>query len=112
VGGRPLNEVLDTTITMRRWIVLAAILLWPFVFWGLASLDDDRGLIWLALHQLYYLPFSWMGRPLFVPDSEVGFSVGWAGRVIAFLSYAVLWVVATHLVHRARRLRAISAGGV
>jgi hypothetical protein len=54
------------------------------------------------LHQAYYLPFSWVGAPLFEPDSEVGFHVQPTGRAFAAFFYVLWFYVIIRIVDRAK----------
>jgi hypothetical protein len=65
---------------LRRTLLLAFILLLPLLFWLLADVDSERGLVWLLFHQVYYAPLSWLGSPFFVPDGDLGFWAKWPGE--------------------------------
>ena len=73
-----------------RLAILVAILVWPSFFRWLTELDEARGSIWQALHQVYYWPFSWVGPPLFTRDSDAGTLIQPTGRAFAAFFY-VLW---------------------
>jgi hypothetical protein len=67
-------------------------------------LDAGNDLITFALHQLYYWPFAyWLGEPLFIPDSEVGFFVQPSGRAMVACIYLVLAGAALMLRRRRRK---------
>jgi hypothetical protein len=69
------------------WLIL------PAALFGLYSVDAERGLIWLLLHQLYYAPLgSWISEPFFVPDPEVGFWVQPIGRLLTAALYGAVFV--------------------
>jgi hypothetical protein len=71
-----------------QWITLLVILLWPALFYVLSNLDRDRGMLWLLLFQMYYLPFgSWISQPFFVPDSELSFLVRVPGAILTSVVY-------------------------
>ena len=77
----------------RSFLVIASVwlLVLPAALFGLYSIDDETGLIWLFLHQLYYAPFgTWLRQLFFVPDSDVGFWVQPIGRVLTAASYALV----------------------
>lgn len=59
-----------------------------FLWWAANGLDN---VVWFVLHQLYYLPLGcWIGKPFFMPDSEVMFFVLPAGRVLTALFYIAI----------------------
>jgi hypothetical protein len=71
-----------------RWITLLVILLWPALFYVLGNLDRDRGMLWLLLFQMYYLPLgSWISQPFFVPDSELSYLVRVPGAILTSVVY-------------------------
>ncbi|WP_445367425.1 hypothetical protein ACH5Y9_20715 [Methylomonas sp. BW4-1] len=77
-------------ISIWKNIVIAVLIVYPFGMQWLADLDQARGLLWFYLHQLYYVPVAWIGPPLVVPDSEVGFWVQPSGRMLAAVLYLAL----------------------
>jgi hypothetical protein len=83
-----------------RLAILVTILAWPAFFAWLSELDRERELIWLALHRFYYLPFSWVGPPLFTADSDAGFSVQPTGRAFAVFFYVLWFYVIIRIVDR------------
>jgi len=83
-----------------RLAILAAILVWPAFFSWLSEFDEERGSIWLALQQVYYLPFSWVGPPLFTSDSDVGVLVQPTGRAFAVFFYVLWFYVIVRIVDR------------
>jgi hypothetical protein len=83
-----------------RLAVLVVILAWPGFFAWLSEVDEGRRFIWSTLHQGYYLPFSWVGPPLFQPDSEVGLLVQPTGRAFAVFFYVLLFYVVVRIVDR------------
>ena len=83
-----------------RLAIVVAILAWPAFFSWLSELDEERGSIWLALHQVYYLPFSWVGPPLFTPASDAGVLVQPTGRAFAVLFYVLWFYVIIRIVDR------------
>ena len=89
-----------------RLAILVAILGWPAFFSWLSGFDEERGSIWLALQQVYYLPFSWVGPPLFTPDSDVGVLVQPTGRAFAVFFY-VLWFYVTVRILDRRKLASL-----
>ena len=83
-----------------RLAILVAIVGWPAFFSWLSGFDEERGSIWLALQQVYYLPFSWVGPPLFTPDSDVGVLVQPTGRAFAIFFYVLWFYVIVRIVDR------------
>jgi hypothetical protein len=83
-----------------RLAILVVLMAWPAFFSWLSELDAEHGLIWFVLHQVYYLPFSWLGPPLFGPDPEVGFWVEPTGRALALFVYVLLFYVVVRIVDR------------
>jgi hypothetical protein len=73
-------------------ILLAALIGFPFLLQWLSKIDTDRGILWLFIHQLYYLPFSWLDKPFYAPDSDIGYWVRLPARILAALVYATLFV--------------------
>jgi hypothetical protein len=88
-----------------RLTILAVLLAWPALFQWLAIANyNGPALIWFVLHQIYYLPLSWVGPPFFVADSEVQFFVQWPARMLTALIYGLLfWAVALVLDRRSKR---------
>jgi hypothetical protein len=84
----------------RRLTVLFVLIAWPAFFAWLSEAEEALGLIWFMLHQVYYLPFSWLGPPLFTPDPEVGFWVQPTGRALAVFVYVLLFYVVVRIVDR------------
>lgn len=80
---------MNYSLNRNQVIFLATIIILPFVLSVLSKLDSDRGLIWFVLHQLYYLPLSWVGESFFQPDSEVGYFVKTSGRMLVAFIYAL-----------------------
>jgi len=79
-----------------RWVLISSLLLvFPFIFLGLMNIDGERGLIWLLIHQMYYLPLSWIGEPFFKFDSEVSFFVSYLGRIFTAVFYLLLILLLT-----------------
>ena len=89
-----------------RLAILVLLLAWPTFFCWLSEADAGRGSIWQLLLQLYYLPFSWVGPPLFAPDSEVGFQVQPTGRAFAVFFYVLLFYIVVRIV--AQELRQLA----
>src|SRR5574342_670340 len=83
-----------------RLVILVAILVWPTFFTRLSEVDAERGSIWLALQQAYYLPFSWVGPPLFATDSDAGVLVQPTGRAFAVFFYVLWFYVIVRIVDR------------
>src|SRR5262245_13335637 len=83
-----------------RLAILVAILLWPGAFAWLAEVDDARRSIWSTLQQVYYLPFSWVGPPLFQSDAEGGLVVQPTGRAFAVFFYVLLFYVVIRIIDR------------
>jgi len=73
---------------------------WPVFFAWLSEADEGRSAIWSTLHQVYYLPFSWVGPPLFQSDSEAGLVVQPTGRAFAVFFYVLLFYVVVRIVDR------------
>ena len=82
-----------------RLAILVVIVAWPAFFTWLAELDEGRG-FWLALHQVYYLPFSWVGPPLFTPDSDGAVLVHPTGRAFAVFFYVLWFYVIIRIIDR------------
>jgi hypothetical protein len=53
-----------------------------------------------VLDQLYYLPFSWAGPPLFESDPELGFRAQPTGRAFAAFVYVLLFYIVVRVVDR------------
>jgi hypothetical protein len=83
-----------------RLAILVAIVVWPAFFAWLAEVDAARGSIWLALQRVYYLPFSWVGPPLFTADSDAGVLVQPTGRAFAVFFYVLWFYVIIRIVDR------------
>jgi predicted tellurium resistance membrane protein TerC len=83
-----------------RLAILVAILVWPAFFSWLSEFDQEHGLIWLLLQQVYYLPFSWVGPPLFTPDSDIGVLVQPTGRAFAVFFYVLWFYVIIRIIDR------------
>ena len=83
-----------------RLAILVAIIAWPAFFSWLAEVDDARGSFWLTLNQLYYLPFSWVGPPLFTPDPDAGVLVHPTGRAFAVFFYVLWFYVIIRIIDR------------
>jgi hypothetical protein len=83
-----------------RLAILVALVAWPTFFGRLSETDAERETIWLMLHQLYYLPFSWVGPPLFQSNAEVGLSVQPTGRAFAVFVYVLAFYVVVRIVDR------------
>ena len=83
-----------------RLAILVVLLAWPAFFTWLSELDAERGFVWLALRQVYYLPFSWVGPPLVTPDSDIGVLVQPTGRAFAVFFYVLWFYVIIRIVDR------------
>ena len=83
-----------------RLAILAAILVWPAFFTWLSEVDEARGSIWLALQHVYYLPFNWVGPPLFTRDSDAGVLVQPTGRAFAVFFYVLWFYVIIRIIDR------------
>src|SRR5262245_865483 len=83
-----------------RLAILAVILGWPSFFAWLSGVDEGRRLIWSTLPRAYYLPFSWVGPPLFQADSEAGLLVQPTGRAFAAFFYVLLFYVVVRIIDR------------
>jgi hypothetical protein len=90
---------MSRTIVIRLGI-LVAIVGWPSFFAWLADADARRSAIWGTLQQVYYLPFSWVGPPLFQLDSEGGLAVQPTGRAFAVFFYVLIFYVVVRIVDR------------
>jgi hypothetical protein len=99
VGRLLSGERMPRAIAIRL-AILVAILAWPAFFSWLAELDQERGSIWLALQRVYYLPFSWVGPPLFAQDSDAGVLVQPTGRAFAVFFYVLWFYVIIRIVDR------------
>jgi len=84
----------------RGLIALVLFLAIPFVLLLLQSFPNGPGLVWFSLSQVYYWPMSWLGSPLFTPDSEIGFVVTPAGRVATAVAYAIAGLLLIHVLRR------------
>jgi hypothetical protein len=94
-------------VSRSRIVVVLVVVLWPFFFDWLAQVNiNGPGLIWFLLHQLYYVPLSWVGPPFFVPDPEVQFFVQTSGRLLAAVVYVGLFLGIVMLVDSRRSRRA------
>jgi hypothetical protein len=87
-------------LSANRFAVLVTLAGWPILFELLFHVDEDHGLIWLFLHQLYYMPFGWLGTPFIIPDSDVSFWVQWPGRILALGVYIGLFYVFMRFLDR------------
>lgn len=80
----------------KFYISTALILVAPLVLEPLIRLDEARGLLWLLAQQIYYLPISWIGEPLFT-RTEVGMHPEPLGIVVGVVIYGVvmllLWMI-------------------
>src|SRR5262247_713877 len=83
-----------------RLAILVVLVAWPAFFAWLSESDEGRRWIWSTLHRIYYLPFSWVGPPLFRSDSEVGLVVQPTGRAFAVFFYVLLFYVVVRIVDR------------
>jgi len=83
-----------------RLAILVVLLAWPSLFAWLSEVDEGRRVVWSTLHQAYYLPFSWVGPPLFQSDSAVGLVVQPTGRAFAVFFYVLLFYVVVRIVDR------------
>jgi hypothetical protein len=95
------TERMPRTIAIRL-AILVTILVWPAFFAWLSELDQERELIWLALQRIYYLPFSWIGPPLFTPDSDGGVSIPPTGRAFAVFVYVLWFYVIIRIIDRTK----------
>jgi hypothetical protein len=85
-----------------RLAILVAILVWPAFFTWLSEIDAARGRIWLAFQQAYYLPFSWVGPPLFTAEPGGGVAVQPTGRAFAAFFYVLWFYVIIRIIDRAK----------
>ena len=83
-----------------RLVILVVILTWPAFFTWLSEHDQERRSIWLTLQQIYYLPFSWVGAPLFEADADGGISVQPTGRAFAAFFYVLWFYVIIRIIDR------------
>ena len=88
-----------------RLAVLVALLTWPSFFAWLSEVDEGRRAIWSTLHQVYYVPFGWVGPPLFTPVSDVGVLVHPTGRAFAVFFYVLWFYVIIRVIDRRRLAR-------
>lgn len=60
----------------------------PLICVIMMEINPSLGLLWFALHQMYYFPLaSWIGPPFFQLAPEIVFKVFWPGRLIAAAAY-------------------------
>ena len=85
-----------------RLATLVAIIVWPAFFGWLSEFDERPGSIWLTLQRVYYWPFSWVGPPLFTPDSDGGLVVQPTGRAFAVFFYVLWFYVIIRIIDRAK----------
>ena len=85
-----------------RLVILVVILAWPAFFNWFAQIDQQRESFWLTLQHVYYLPFSWVGAPLFTPDPDGGVSVQPTGRAFAAFFYVLWFYVIIRIIDRAK----------
>ena len=83
-----------------RLAILVVIIGWPAFFTWLSEVDAARASFWLALHHGYYLPFSWVGPPLFKPDPDIGVLVHPTGRAFAAFFYVLWFYVIIRVIDR------------
>jgi hypothetical protein len=83
-----------------RLAILVVLVAWPPLFTWLADVDAGRGSIWLALHRVYYLPFSWVGPPMFDSGAAAGLSVHPTGRAFAVFAYVLVFYIVVRIVDR------------
>jgi hypothetical protein len=83
---------MKNVLNLKLGFILISILILPIFLDVASDLDENRGLIWFALHQLYYLPFGvWIGEPLFVSDNEIMFKVLPLGRIVVAILNCTLF---------------------
>ena len=85
--------------TVLRLAILVAVIGWPAFFARLSRAEAARDSIWFMLHQIYYLPLSWLGPPLFTSDGE-SFSVQPTGRALTVFVYVGLFYLIIRIVDR------------
>ena len=83
-----------------RLAILVVLVAWPVVFAWLAEVDEGRGSIWLTLRSIYYLPFSWVGPPMFEAGAGAALSVHPTGRAFAVFAYVLMFYIVVRLVDR------------
>jgi len=83
-----------------RLAILFALIAWPLFFAWLAEADAGRASVWLTLHRAYYLPFSWVGPPMFELRSGAGLTVHPTGRAFAVFAYVLAFYVFVRIVDR------------
>src|SRR5690242_2696297 len=100
-------------MSRRRFLMIVALLAWLAFIWALGLSDRAHGLLWLVSNQLYYQPYSWLGAPYFVYESDIGFWVQWPGRIVAAIAYTGLFFLVATVVDRRRARSAAdnSSGG-
>jgi hypothetical protein len=104
-NGGCMRAVKAKRVLKLQWITLVVILLWPALFYILGNLDRDRGMLWLLLSQMYYLPLgSWIGQPFFAPDSELSYVVRAPGVILASLVYAAMYWGVLQLLRMKRQV--------
>ena len=78
-----------------RWLKTTILVLaLPLALRFLFSTFDRTGLVPYMIFQLYYLPLgSWLGRPFFNHDSELGILVLPLGAVATAMFYTVIIII-------------------
>lgn len=91
------------------WCWIVSVLLVPSLLVALYTIDLGFGLIFLFVHQLYYMPLaSWIGEPFFLSDSDVMFWVTWPGRFLTAILYTCLIVLAKLVFELVKNKRNLS----
>jgi len=71
--------------------ILLCLIILPWVFGFIESVDTRRGLIWSFLETGTYFPIYWLNEPFF-KATEVGWLVTLYGKVLGSALYSVLLI--------------------
>ena len=93
----------------NKYYTLGILIIFPYLVMALMSLDEPRGMIYLLLHQFYYLPLSWLGEPFYKLNADISYSVLVAGRVTSAIFYFIMWLVVVKFINRAKANKALNS---
>jgi hypothetical protein len=83
-----------------RLTILVVLIAWPAFFAWLARVDLEHGPIWMFFHQIYYLPVSWIGSPMFSTEGDLGFSIHPTARAATLFMYVLVFYVVVRIMDR------------